>query len=75
MSDWCNAQFYTGETVVSQQPYRDAEPWGASTPTQDYGYQTLTYGYSINLDSSKTLSTLKLPTVRNVVVFALDLKQ
>jgi hypothetical protein len=75
MSDWCNAQFYTGETVVSQQPYRDGEPWGTSTPTQDYGHQSQSYGYSINLNSSKTLSTLTLPTVRNVVVLALDLKQ
>ncbi len=75
MSDWCNASFYSGETVVSQSTYRDGEPWGTSTPTQDYGHQPNVYGYSISLSSSKTLSTLKLPTVRNVVVLALDLKQ
>lgn len=70
MSDWCDAQFYTGETVVSQQVYRDAAPSG----TQD-ALATQTYGYSINLDSSKTLSTLKLPTTRDVVILGLDLKQ
>jgi hypothetical protein len=75
MSDWCIPQFYAGETIVSQEAYRDAEPWGSSTPTQDYSHNSYVYGYSINLDSSKTLSSLKLPAVRNVVVLALDLKQ
>jgi len=74
MSDWCNPAFYSGETIVASLPYRDAEPPGYSTPVQFYG-QVLVYGYSINLDNTKTLSTLKLPTVRNVVLLAMDLKQ
>ncbi len=74
MSDWCSEQFYADETIMSQQSYRNAEPAGQSTPGQSYN-PTYVYGYSINLDSTKTLSSLKLPTVRNVVVLALDLKQ
>jgi hypothetical protein len=31
MSDWANAQFYKGETVVSAQAYRNAEPPGTYT--------------------------------------------
>jgi hypothetical protein len=75
MSDWCHFQAYNGETVVTQSPYRDAEPYGASTPIQDYSNNPCIYGYAINLDNTKTLSSLKLPAVRNVVVLALDLRQ
>jgi len=74
MSDWCNPQFYSGETVVVQASYRDAEPWGASTPTENE-LPNCIYGYSINLDSSKTLSKIVLPATRQVVVFAIGLKK
>jgi hypothetical protein len=69
MSDWCVPEYYGGETMVSGQAYRDYDPSG--TPTQD-PRQNYTYGYTINVDNTKTLSTLKLPTQRNVVVFAID---
>jgi hypothetical protein len=69
MSDWCSASFYSGETLVSQTPYRDQSPSGTQ-----YGTINV-YGYSINLDSSKTVMTLKPPSTRQVVVLAIDLRQ
>jgi hypothetical protein len=65
MSDWCGPQYYPGETMVSSQAYRE------NNGSVDYA-QNFIYGYSINVDNTKTLSTLKLPTQRNVVVFAID---
>jgi hypothetical protein len=66
MSDWCNPQGYSGESIVVQAAYRD------TNPNTQYANTTSIYGYSMNLNSTKTVSTLKLPTVRNVVVLALD---
>jgi hypothetical protein len=66
MSDWCSPQNYAGESIVSKQAYRD---WGTG---QDYTCPNYIYGYSINLDNSKNLSTLKLPTVSNVVLLAMN---
>jgi hypothetical protein len=67
MSDWCVPGYYAGETMVSMQAYRDKYPSGTGDFRQNY-----MYGYTINVDNTKTLSTLKLPTQRNVVVFAID---
>jgi len=66
MSDWCVPQYYAGETMVSGQAYRDEHP-SAEDPRQNY-----IYGYTINVDNTKTLTSLKLPTQRNVVLLALD---
>jgi hypothetical protein len=65
MSDWCGPQYYAGETIVSSQAYREYN--GSPNYAQNY-----IYGYSINVDNTKTLSTLQLPSQRNVVVFAID---
>jgi hypothetical protein len=65
MSDWCGPQNYGGETIVSSQAYREIN--GSVQYAQNY-----IYGYSINVDNTKTLSTLQLPSQRNVVVFAID---
>jgi hypothetical protein len=65
-SDWCLPENYAGETKVSYQAYRD---FGT---TQDYTHPNYMYGYSINVDNTKNLKTLKLPTISNVVVFAVD---
>jgi hypothetical protein len=73
MSDWCAPQSYNGETNVSAQTYRDEEAYGATSPGPDYT-PNYVYGYSMNLNSSKTVSSVKLPTNAGVVIFALDLK-
>jgi len=67
MSDWCFPQNYSGETIVVQSAYRNASPANQDSTA------TNIYGYSLNLNNAKTVKTLKLPTVRNVVVLALDL--
>ncbi len=66
MSDRCLPQSYAGETIVSQQAYRDH---GTS---QDSSCPNYIYGYTINVNNSKTLTSLKLPTQRNIVIFAID---
>ena len=66
MSDWCVPEYYPGETMVSGQAYRDEYP-SAQDNRQNY-----IYGYTINVDNTKTLTSLKLPTQRNVVVLAID---
>jgi len=65
MSDWCYPQYYSGESIVLSAAHRDVNSG------QD-GTTNYVFGYSMNLNNSKTLKTLKLPTVRNVVVLALD---
>jgi hypothetical protein len=72
MSDWCLEQFYADETIIWQGDYRNQDTSG--TPVQESGASYI-YGYTINLDNAKTLNSLKLPPIRNVVVLALDLKQ
>jgi hypothetical protein len=67
MSDWCYPQNFPGESVVAKTAYRDVGQNGRD------GTAPYIYGYSINLDNTKTVKTLTLPTVRNVVVLALDL--
>ncbi len=67
MSDWCFPQNYPGEAIVAQSAYRDYGNGGLDSTGPSV------FGYSINLNSAKTVKTLKLPTVRNVVVLAMDL--
>jgi len=69
MSDWCVPQYLAGETMVSAQAYREDDHSGTliQDPRENY-----IYGYSINVDNTKNLSSLRLPTVRQVVVFAID---
>jgi hypothetical protein len=74
MSDWCNPQNYSGETLVAQEAYRDYQSSSSSAATQDSANHTQIYGYTINLNNSKSLASLKLPAVRNVVLLGLDLK-
>jgi hypothetical protein len=69
MSDWCVPEYLAGETIVSTQAYREDDASG--TLIQDPRVNNI-YGYSINVDNTKNLSTLKLPTQRNVVVFAIN---
>jgi hypothetical protein len=69
LSDWLYPQYYSGETIVSTQAYRENDHSGVANTQVAQNYM---YGYTINVDNTKTLSTLKLPTQRNFVLFGLD---
>jgi len=73
MSDWCNLAHYPGESIVAQQSYRDVQTSSASSPGQSYN-TTQIYGYTINLNNSKSLTSLKLPASRDAVLLGLDLR-
>jgi len=67
MSDWVNIVNYTNQVIVQQTTYFVYAAGGPnSTPTA-------IYGYAINLNNLKTVSSLTLPSTRKVVVFAIDL--
>lgn len=67
LSDWCTSQNYAGESQAVTMNYRDN-----STGTVDVRTLFL-YGYSFNLNSAKTVSSIALPQNRNVVVLAVTL--
>jgi len=67
LSDWCTPQNYPGETVAVPMTYRDL-----SNATRDTRALAL-YSYSFNLASGKTVSSITLPSNRNVVVLAASL--
>jgi hypothetical protein len=67
MSDWLRPQGYAGETIVSTMAYRVA-PNGATSPGPVY-----LYGYSLALNSAKTLASITLPNSQYVSVLAIDL--
>jgi hypothetical protein len=65
LSDWHTPQGYAGETKVSVMPYRIT----ASGAVQDQTFYL--YGYSLPVNSAKTVKSVRLPDNRNVVVLAL----
>ncbi len=67
LSDWANPQNYPGETVGLSFPYRDN-----SNGTTD-GRVFQLYAYSFALAPGKTVSSVALPSNRNVVVVAATL--
>jgi len=67
LSDWCGPQSYSGESQAIPMTYRDN-----STGTVDTRPLYL-YGYTFNLNSAKTVSSITLPKNRNVVVLAITL--
>ncbi len=68
MSDWFTPQGYAGETAVSTMATR-ISPAGTPSPGPCY-----LYGYSFALNSAKTVQSIVLPSNRNVVVLAIELK-
>jgi MSHA biogenesis protein MshQ len=71
MSDWCVQSNYSGESVVLSMAYRTGQggavgPIGCPDPVD-------IYGYTFTLNSGKTVSSLTLPSNRNIVVLALNL--
>ncbi|PWU04035.1 MAG: peptidase S53 [Terriglobia bacterium] len=67
LSDWYTPQDYPGESRALTMTYRNN-----SDGTRD-GRSFLLYGYTFNLDSSKTVKSLTLPSNRNVVALAVSL--
>lgn len=67
LSDWHTPQSYSGESIAVTMPYRLT-----STGTQDAGAFYL-YGYSLTLNSAKTVKSITLPANRDVVVLAMSL--
>ncbi len=68
LSDWFKSAGYPGETTAVTMPYRNAASGVKDNRT------FLLYGYSFNLDSSKTVSSIVLPANSNVKVFAVTMK-
>ncbi|HUD45995.1 MAG TPA: protease pro-enzyme activation domain-containing protein [Candidatus Baltobacteraceae bacterium] len=66
LSDWVEFVNYTGQSTVVTMGYRDSSSGGKSSP----GYL---YGYSIPLNSSYVVRSLKLPDNANVEVVAISL--
>ncbi len=64
LSNWREPQNYDGESVAVTMPYRNV----SDGTRQDRNYYL--FGYSFALNTNKTVSSLLLPTNRNVVVFA-----
>lgn len=65
LSDWYTPQNYAGETKVLSVPYR-------ITPSGNDNRTFWLYGYSLPVNSAKTLKSLTLPKNPNVVVLAVD---
>jgi hypothetical protein len=69
ISDWATPQNFSGESIVKTMPYRDFNNGGTQF------LQVNVYGYSISLNSSKTVQSITLPNNSNVNVLAIDLSE
>jgi hypothetical protein len=67
LSDWFTPQNYTGESKAATEAYRLTSS-GASDNRTFY-----LYGYTLAINSSKTVQSLALPNNSHVVVLALTL--
>jgi hypothetical protein len=67
LSDWFTPQNYAGESIASTMAYR-LTATGAKDARTFY-----LYGYSLAINSAKTVKSITLPKTRNVVVLAIDL--
>ena len=66
LSDWKTPQNQIGESIALAMPYRNL----ADGTQQDHNFYL--YGYSFNLNSNKTVSTLSLPANSHVIVLAVS---
>jgi fibronectin type 3 domain-containing protein len=64
-SDWYSPQAFTGEAVAAATPYRDM--WDGKTDHRTFDV----YGYSIPLDSTKTVSSITLPDDSDIQILAI----
>jgi hypothetical protein len=67
LSNWLNSSNNPNEVIVQSTSYRLFSNSGAASGTP------MIYGYAINLNNLKTVTSLTLPSTRQVVVFAIDL--
>jgi hypothetical protein len=67
ISDWFTPQNYAGESIAAATNYRNTASGSMDSRTFNV------YGYSINLDSTKTVSSIVLPNNGNVEVLAVTL--
>jgi hypothetical protein len=67
MSDWLTPQNYAGESIVLTMPYRLTAS-GAQTAGNTY-----LYGYSLPINSAKTVATLTPPDNWNTAIMAINL--
>lgn len=67
LSDWFSPQNYAGETKAVTMGHRNS-----SDGTKDDRTFYL-YGYSFNLNSSKTVQSIRLPNKANVIILAISL--
>jgi len=65
ISDWAMAQGYAGESVALSSVYRNTSAGGANDGTFDV------YGYSIAVDSTKTLQSITLPNDAKVKILSI----
>jgi hypothetical protein len=65
ISDWAMAQGYAGESVALTSVYRNTSAGGANDGTFDV------YGYSIAVDSTKTLQSITLPNDAKVKILSI----
>ncbi len=68
ISDWYSFQNYQRESVALAMPYRDLAQGGEDHRTFNV------YGFTIYLDSSKTVSSITLPSDSNLEILAISLK-
>jgi fibronectin-binding autotransporter adhesin len=67
LSDWFTPQNYPGESIAAALPYRDLSTGGTGTGPFNV------YGYTFDLDSSKTVASITLPNNGDVKILAIDL--
>jgi fibronectin type 3 domain-containing protein len=67
LSDWFTSQKYQGEAVALATPYRNTAAGGADHRTFNI------YGYEIDLDNGRTVSSITLPDDSKVEVLAISL--
>ena len=67
LSDWAEPRSLTGQSVAASLPYRLTGD-GSKDSRTFYGY-----AYSFDLDSTKTVRSISLPSNREVLVFAITL--
>ena len=67
LSDWYQPGSYRGESQAIVAPYRLVEDGSKDSRT------FYLYGYSFNLDSSKTVRSITLPDNQHVLIFAMTL--
>jgi hypothetical protein len=66
-SDWANLQSYPGESVVLKMPYRNYNTGSSQS------LNVTVCGYTITLDETKTVKSIRLPSNPNVVLLAVAL--